>query len=571
LTNKSKAFNHLITPFWLVIWSCTLTVGWLLPNHYRPWAAFHSDAWIAATLLIAAIAVTWRSRGSIQVHIISALVALLIFVPWLQVGFGLISQPGVAWISSAYLLGLLLALLIGVRWESDSPGQLGDGLFFAIGMAAILSVGLQLQQWFQLEGLDLWRLGGGAERPHANLGQANQLGTLLIWGVLAGAWGYFRKYISGKVAVFLAVYLLFGVALTGSRTAWIGVALLVATGWLWRRHLHSPRVPWIVSGLGLYFVVCVLSVGWLNQIWLAKAPLGLDDFTRMSSEIRPLAWVAFLDAAWQRPFFGYGWNQVVLAQMAVATEHPHIPGFFIYSHNLFLDLVLWCGIPMGLLVSGFLVMWLWQRFHAVQSAENAVLVLFLLVVANHAMLELPLHFAYFLLPVGLVMGVLDARMGVRPVFLLGRWTLGVLWLVASMLLCLIIQDYARVESSYQILRLEWSRIKITIPVGPPDVLLLTQWRDYIKFARMEPKRDVGEDELVWMRNITGLFPGVIFFHKFATVLALNQRPEEAQLWLKRMCKTVSESECRDVQTIWANQSLKVPEIAAIAWPVKTAE
>lgn len=560
-----------MTPFWLVIWSCTLAVGWLLPNHYRPWVSFHSDAWMASAFLLAAVSVIWRSRGSIQVHTVSVLVALLIFVPWVQFGFGLILQAGVAWISCAYLLGLLMALLVGTHWESDSPGQLGDALFFAVGIAAIFSVGLQLQQWLQLDGFELWKLGGGAERPHANLGQANQLGTLLLWGVLASAWGYTRKYISGGVAVLMVVYLLFGAALTGSRTAWIGVALLIASGWIWRCHLSYVRTPWVLMGLGLYFASCVVIVGWLNQGGASNAPLGLDDFTRMNSEIRPLAWFAFFDAAWQRPIFGYGWNQVVLAQMAVATEHPYIPGFFIYSHNLFLDLVLWCGIPLGLMVSGTLIIWFWRCFRAVDSEENAVLVWFLLVVANHSMLELPLHFAYFLLPVGLVMGALDVRMGRRPVISLGRQFAGVLWLVSTMLLCLIIRDYARVESSYQILRLEWSRIKITIPVGPPNVVLLTQWRDYIKFARMEPKRNVGEDELTWMRNITGLFPGVIFFHKFAMVLAFNQRPEEAQLWLKRMCKTVPKSECRDVQTIWARQSLIYPEMAAIPWPVKTTD
>lgn len=556
---------------WLIVWPLALAIGWLLPNHYRPWVAFHSDAWIAAVLLLAASAVVLRARGPVVLHRISVLVALLMCIPWLQYAFGLIPQVGIAWISFAYLLGLILALLIGAHWESHSPGQLGNGLFLAIGIASVVSVGLQLQQWLQLDGLELWKMGGGAERPHANLGQPNQLATFLLWGVLAAAWGYLRKYLGGGVTMLLAAFLLFGVALTGSRTAWIGVVLLVAAAYLWRRHWDNVRLPWMAAGLSLYFFVCVIGVGWLRQTLLANSQLDVDDFVRLSGEIRPMAWAAFLDAAWQQPLLGYGWNQVVLAQMAVATEHPHIPGFFIYSHNLFLDLVLWCGIPLGLLISGILVTWLWTRLRAVRSAENSVLVMFLLVVANHAMLELPLHFAYFLLPVGLVMGVLDTRLGARPVLVVGRWVFVCLWLTATALLALIVRDYSRVEDSYRTLRLEWSRFKITQPVGPPEVLLLTQWRDYIKFARMEPKRGVAPDVIAWMRNLTGLFPGGLFFHKFATVLALNQRPEEAQLWLKRMCKTVPESECRDVQAIWARQSLIVPEIAAIPWPVKSTD
>jgi len=564
MTSKTPALSH----FWLVIWSCTLSLGWLIPNHYRPWPAFHTDAGISVVLLLAAAAILIRVSGEVLLHKITFLVVLLMGVLWLQYAFRLIVLPGVAWISFAYLLGLFLALLIGARWESHSPGQLGDGLFLAIGIAAVVSVGLQLQQWLQLDGLELWKMGGGAERPYANLGQPNQLATFLLWGVLAAAWGYQRKYFGGSVAVLLTSYLLFGVVLTGSRTAWIGVALLVIAAWLWRRHWGSVRFSWVVTGLGLYFAVCVFGVSWLRLAFLGNAPLELDDFVRISGEIRPLAWAAFLDAAWLQPWFGYGWNQTVLAQMAVATAHPHIPSFFTYSHNLFLDLVLWCGLPLGLLVSAALVCWLWRHLRAVRTAESAVLVVFLLVVANHAMLELPLHYAYLLLPVGLVMGALDTRQGAQPVLRVGRWFLVATWLAASALLALIIRDYSRVEDSYSVLRMEWSRIKITAPVGPPDVLLLTQWRDYIQFARMEPKPNISEAELAWMRHITGLIPGTMVFHKLATFLALNHHPEEAQLWLRRMCKTVPNQDCQDVQTIWAKQALTYPEIAAIPWPVK---
>lgn len=557
-----------MTSFWLILWSFVLAFGWVLPNHQRPWTAFHSDAWVALAFLVASASVFIRVREPLTWHRITVFAALLVCIPWLQYVLDLVPLAGNAWISSAYLLGFMFALLAGAQWEKFTPGQVTDGLFLAIGVAAILSVGLQLRQWLGLEGLELWTMGGGPDRPFANLGQPNQLGTLLLWGLLAGAWGWRREHIGGWIVTFLAIYLLFGVALTGSRTAWISVALLVAASWFWRRLWSNTRLVWVVSGLALYFVVCVLVMGWRR---IGSPGVELNDLARMSSEIRPLAWAVFLDAAWQHPFFGYGWNQTTLAQLAVATEHLSLGGVFSYSHNLFLDLVLWCGIPLGLMVSAALLWWFWKRLRAVKNAESAILVLFLLVIAVHSMLELPLFYAYFLLPVGMVMGALNTRLGARPVIAMGRKLAMGLWLVTTALLALIIRDYARVESSYQTLFLEWSRIKITMPVGPPDVLLLTQWHDYIKFARVEPKSNLSDDELAWMRNITGLFPSGIILHKFSTVLALNQRPEEAQLWLKRMCKTIPESECHAVKAIWARQSLKYPEIAAIPWPVKMAD
>lgn len=582
-----KNEKTIMSSFWMVSWSCMLAMGWLLPNHYYPWLSFHSDAWVAMSLAVASFAVIWRSHQPVALHRSTVLFALLLCLTWLQYFFGVVSILGSAWISSAYLIGLLLAVLTGAHWEARSPAQIGDGLFLAVGIAALVSVSLQLQQMLQLvgmssvssvgsqlqqslqiDGLGLWIMGSDTNRPHANLGQPNQLATLLLWGLLAAAWGHIRRRINGTITLLMMLFLLFGIALTGSRTAWVGVVLLIASVWWWRELWANPRWPWLATGLGLYFVVCVIGAAWLRQISVDQSQLDVEQLIRLSSEIRPLAWAVFLDAAWQQPWFGYGWNQTALAQMAVASNHPPLHSVFTYGHNLFLDLVLWCGILLGGFISVSLVWWFWKRLRAVQCAENAMLLLVLLVVANHAMLELPLYFAYFLLPTGLVIGSLDTRMGAQPILLMGRRSLLALWFAAATLLALVIRDYTRVESSYQTLRLEWSNMKMTLPVGPPDVLLLTQWRDYITFARMEPKPGLSDAELAWMRNLTGLYPGFVFFHKFATVLALNHHPEEAQLWLIKMCKTVSDQGCRDAKTIWAKQALKYPEIAAVPWPVK---
>lgn len=515
---------------------------------------------------LAFAAVILRSRGPVAWHPITLLVALLCVVPWLQYGLGLVTMAGTAWITSAYLLGLLLTLLMGARWEANSPGQLADGLFLAIGVAALLSVGLQLQQWLQLDGLPLWTMGGGQARPHANFGQPNQLATFLLWGLLAVAWGVIRGSIGGRTALLMALYLLFGLALTLSRTAWIAVVLLVVSSWLWRRLWSDPRGPWVVTGLGLYFLACVVGASWVLHASQGNLQADLDGYTRMSSELRPMVWTAFVDAAWREPLRGYGWGQVVLAQLAVATDHPNLQGVYSYSHNLFLDLVLWCGIPLGLFVSVALLGWFWRRLRAVDSAENAVLVLFLLVVANHAMLELPLYHAYLLLPAGMVMGVLNTRLGARPLLQTGRWALVLLWLLASTLLALIVRDYVHAEESYQNLRMEWSGIKLKTPASPPEVLLLTQWGDYIRYARIAPRIGLSQDELDWMRNVTGMFPSVFYLHKLATALALNQHPDEAALWLKRICKVASETQCLAAKAAWAKQAVNSPEIAAVPWP-----
>lgn len=555
-----------MTSFWLVAWAFSAAIAWLLPNHYPPWSTFHMDAWMAIVLSLAAGAVFLRTDGPVVWHGIAVLAAVLVFVPGLQYAFGLIASPGTAWISSIYLLGFFLALILGARWEGASRGQLADGLFLAIGVAAIVSVGLQLHQWLSLDLLDIWSMGDGYGRPFANFGQPNNLGTFLIWGVLAAFWGLAKSRIGIATTILLVAFLLFGVALTLSRTAWISVAILVAASWVWRKSWVNRRLPWLVTGLGLYFVLCVLSIGWLNQVFLLSLPSDSVDLTRMSGELRTVVWPMYVDAALQKPWFGYGWNQVSHAQLAVALDYPPLRVLFSHSHNLFLDLVLWGGIPFGFLVAFIFLRWYWSCVRVARDAKDLVLLLFLFVVGNHAMLELPLHHAYFLLPTGLVMGALNVRLTQVPVLTTARWTGCFIWMISAALLALIIRDYVRVESSYQELRFEWARIKTEVRGGPPDVLLLTQWKDFIRMARFEPNSNMSADELEWMRMVTSAYPGAGAFHKLAGALAMNHQSEEATLWLKKMCMLVSASQCIGVKNAWAEQSLQNPLIASVPWP-----
>lgn len=564
----ARADEPPLTSFWLGVWACTLSCAWLLPNHYPPWSSFHADAWTATALALAAAAVILRTKSTTQWHGSSVLVLLLVCAPWLQYGAGLMTFAGEAWMSTAYLLGLLLALLIGQRWERAGPEQLAGGLFLAIGVAAVLSVNLQLQTWLGLMDtgiFDLWSMGLAGPRPYANFGQPNQLATFLLWGLLTCAWGYSSNKIRASVALLLAAFLLLGIALTQSRTAWLGLTFLVLATWTWRKLWRTKWVPWSVTGLFVLFWLCPPFLKGLTEVLLLASE---NSYFRdpMQGELRPLAWRLFIDAALTQPWFGYGWTEVAHAQLAVATAFPPLYGTFGQAHNLFLDLVLWLGLPLGLLVSAAMVWQFTAYVRAVTNAKDAILVMFLGVIGIHAMLELPLHYAYFLLPTGMVAGVLNSRIGGKPVLTTPRWTLMGLWLAATLLLSIIVVDYFRVEASFQTLRFELARIG-TLPQGkPPKVIFLTQLRERIAFMRYEVKSGMSADELAWLLQVVNAYPGGGVIYKAAKALALNDQPLEAQLWLRKICKISSVEECDLIKRVWAQDALSSPFIAAVPWP-----
>ena len=558
-----------MSSFWLVAWSCALSFAWLLPNHFLPWTGFHADAWCAVILLIATVALLIRSKTTTQWHGSTILVALLTCVPGLQYSEGLISFAGQAWISTAYLLGLLLALLSGERWERLGPNQLANGLFLAIGVASVLSVTLQLRTWLGLMDAgvtDLWSMGLVGGRPYANFGQPNQLATLLLWGLLASFWAYNTEKIGSSVAVLLAFFLLSGIALSQSRTAWVALASLVAASWVWRRLWRSKWVPWsFVALFFVFFAYTPLLKALPDALQIASAQTNFRG-DQLEGGLRPLAWRMFLDAVLAQPWFGYGWSEVTKAQLVVAADFPPLYSTFGQAHNLFLDLVLWLGLPLGLFVSAALVRQFVAYLRAVLNAKDAILVMFLGVIGIHAMLELPLHYAYFLLPTGLVIGVLNTRIGGRALWTSPRWTLTGLWLVTTVLFSIIVLDYFRIEASFLAARFELAHIGNRSQDKPPKVVLLTQLRERIGLIRYEVKRGMTQDEISWLLQVVNAYPGSGVIYKAAKALALNDRPIEAQQWLKKICKVSNGEQCDLSRRLWEQDALSSPLIAAVSWP-----
>lgn len=550
--------------FWVTCWSMALSVSWLLPNHYAPWSTFHMDAWASFVILLA-FGVAVSKQHQVPLHRLTLLALIAAAIPFAQYFSGLIGSAGTAWISTAYVLGFALSLVTGVLWESAKPDQMADALFFAIGLASIVSVGLQLHQWLSLDLLGVWSMGDGYGRPFANFGQPNQLGTLLLWGVLAAAWGHSRRYLGVSTTLLMVSFLLVGVALTQSRTAWIGISLIVALSWFWRDRWSNRLTPTIATVLGVGFIVCNVSLSWVNEIFLLTLPSDQASFARISGEQRPAVWRLFLDAALHEPVWGYGWNQVGWAQLRVVTDHPPLHQLFSHSHNLILDLILWCGMPIGLLLASCLMGWFWLHFKQTRNEQDILLILFIAVVANHAMLELPLHHAYFLFPVGLVMGAMNVRAKTEAILHITRTAVVAVGVFSTLLFGLVIRDYAKVESTYQALRFEWAGYKAPGVTPIPELSVLTMWSDYFALLRLEPNNEMSKEQIAKLIITANNFPSAGFLEKLAYTLAINGRPDEAALWLRKMCRMIPVAQCEIVKASWERKAVGQPLLSNVVW------
>lgn len=553
---------------WMGLLAICMAASWLLPNHYPPWASFHLDAWTATILVVQFALIYGTSQGKVGWTTSTLLLVLLMCVPWLQFAAGKLIFAGEAWIVSAYLLGLLLALHLGYHWEPHRPGQPADWLFAAVGLAAVISVHLQLQTWLQLLDngiLDIWSMGLSSDRPYANLGQPNQLATLLLWGLLGVAWGWQKGMFGAGSAILIAVYLLVGVALTQSRTAWLGLTFALCAVWTWRQHWRAKAICWVATALyGAFWLLLWL----LPQVQHFLLQGDKQVYLRsVVDQPRIMAWKIFVAAIMEKPWFGYGWGGVGGAQLDVTDRFPPVHMLFGHSHNLFLDLLLWMGVPLGGLVIVLLVRWYVKSAQGVKNIQDGLLVVLLGVVGIHAMLELPLHYAYFLLPAGLVAGCLNARVAhERVLWRSPRVVLWLLWATAAIVLGLIVRDYFRIEAATQAVRFEIARVGTLKPTDPPEVELLTHMREQIRFVSYQQKSGMSDAELDWLLHVAHRFPSSGRIFKAASALALNGRPEEAKAYLGRICKTAPQDMCDAMRSAWQSDAQRIPEIAKVAWP-----
>ncbi|QTQ36045.1 O-antigen ligase family protein [Aromatoleum petrolei] len=559
-----------------VIASFILALGWLLPNHYQPWVSFHSEAWVSIVLCVFAALPFLIYRELTDWHWLTLAIGALAIVPITQLWLGLIDFSGTALIGTIYLFGLALSVQAGHRWQQCRRDELGDILFLSIGIAGTASVGIQLHQWLGLvtqdSQLGLWMHQQIGSRPYGNLAQPNQLSTLLTWGVLASAWGFYRGFLRGSFAFLLACFLVAGIALTQSRTGALAILIISASTVYWRRSL--PQRTFIATlSLTIVYIAFAFSISPACEFLQLEQDENPTERLSAGIMLRPAIWRMFIDAVSVHPLSGYGMNQVLHAQAEKMLEHPEaFSTAFGHSHNIFIDLLLWFGVPIGAIASVLLILWFVTSVRAIKRPEDGVLALFAIVIGVHSLLELPLHYAYFLLPTGMVIGMLNRENGRGIILRSSRHAFLTALLVTSSLLALSISDYFRIEAEMAELTLEksWPGIQKG-DKHPRNIFLLTQLREAIQLGRFAEHSEMSSEELDWVRKATTNFPSPSNLYKLSSAYALNGRKQDAINWLRRTCGLVHPKICEMAKNEWAENQEKLPPSERIAWPAQTFE
>lgn len=441
---------------------------------------------VVSGLIVTALGLAFASMANVHVHpqtvfaaeAAAALTAVLGFCLCLvgssdtRLGFGYLPC----------LAGVLL--LVCLAWQVRFPG-LGYALYLGLfllcyllgGMAAearwapILAGGMlvcaflqSLAGLAQLAGLTL----GGLVmqkmflQAFGNVGQANHYADLIFVGL--GALCYLfskfplRRWWVSAGALTLAFWLTLAAAASASRGALLYTGLFLVLGCLacWR----GRRDP-AIRGMGM----ALLSVGALSIMAQGLVTFGhvLDAFDVTtaidragdagSNGQRLYNWGAALQAIKAHPWIGQGPATFYKASIdAMFTTAPaSFPKFAEHAHNLVLNMGAEFGLPLTILVLGGLGIW-YLRLVLRKLTTGGLLALACVgVVGLHSMVEYPLWYTYFIVPVGLCIGIADREGRADELLVLHPYVATAVGAIALVCLGWVALDWGAVHGAYEIL------------------------------------------------------------------------------------------------------------------------
>jgi len=516
--------------------------------------------------LVGAAALRYKLRPTVPLIAILGFAAALI--PLAQLGFGEVLFHADAVLSAGYVAGWALSIVAAATLVRHDKDTFLDAFTACLVFASAASTGIALSQWLDV-GKNLFAneiIAGN--RPYGNLGQPNHLATLQMLGVVALLRWYEVRRISRGVLALAFTWLAFGMVMTQARVAWVAIIALAAW-YAWNAKRCAFRLKPVDAGAGVaLFAIGVAAWKPLNDLLLMSTATTLGD--RIKPGMRLIHWKTLWDALWASPWTGYGWQQVSMAQRAGADAHPSTGELLFNSHNFALDMLLWNGVPLGGLLLLALAWWAVRQLRLCRSSDQCMLIAGIAAIAIHGMVEYPLSYAYFLLPAGLMMGALEGLEPSGRLRTLPRWAFAAPWSLCVALVIWTAYEYIQVEEAARTARLVGAGIgvdKVSF-APPPDVFLIDNQREYIRFIGTPAVAHMSEAEIDWMRRVTSRFTYASAMYRFALAAGLNGHGDEARHVLYTMCKIHGPERCDEGREGWLDLQRQHPELAGIDFPAR---
>jgi len=555
-----------------VLASFALAGAYLAPNHYPPWTSFHGEAAaFAALIFFSAARLAWPSALVAARATWLALAAVgVIAIQW---RVGQIAYAGDAFVCAMYVCGWALAWWLGAN-SHDLAARSEPFVWFAwiVVLSAAAAVVVAHLQWLRMESIvGVFAAERGPEmRAYSNLGQPNHLASLMMMATALAVLLHASRRIGTLTCVVLVAWFAWGLTLSESRSGLLSAfcmgALVVAKG---RGHPALPRAKWVA----LWFAaLAALAVAWpsINDAMYLQAPRGA---LAAHDSARQVIWKQCIAGIERSPWVGYGVRQGMVGQKAGAES---VDGWQAsdYAHNAVLDLLLWFGVPLGLLLSGAAIGWFARMLLRTRGADEVLLFGSILPVLVHSMFEYPFAYSYFLFPATWVVALL-ARMQRERISHTplpqaqgsARLRVAIAVVLFGVAAAAAAREYILAEEDYRVMRFEMRHVGRT-PDGyeAPQLVLLTQLREMLELGRIAPREHMPPGEIDRLREGSLRFGWANLQLIYAMSLALNGDPQQAGREMRLLRASYGDDAYSSARAVWKDMQARHPELSTVRLP-----
>jgi O-antigen ligase len=505
------------------------TVPFLQPYHWYPIASFYAE-WSAAALGLSACVClvrhsVWQRLPLPVVALVPVALALLILA---QGASGLVPYMGQALLGMMYLVWAALLIVLGAVLTQRLGMQR-----VAVALALALVVGGEcnalagvLQHYDIRTLLDPLIALAPNGRTFGNLSQTNHYATYEALALASVAYlfaaGRFRSVVA--VAI-IAVPLIFALALSASRSAWLYMAVLLMLALFVHRRDPCDETHRLCQAV-IAMVIAFAITQWLplgNGMNATERILNEPGVDLRMQQIRT-AWWAFL----QSPLWGIGWRNFAWYdyQYQALFGAKYFLGMTGHTHNIITNLLAETGLAGVLIVVGGAIAWCLKVLKRRLDTVHWWAVALLGILTVHSMLEYPLWYAYFLGIAALILGMVGehriwnwqkAAAISMMILMAGTVILGTLW-----------SNYRSLErlASTESVRPDKQVIKNILIQSEVDPVL----RPYAEFAAAlgDPfSRESIDERLVLNTRVMHFAPMPAVLYREAVLLALSGKREAA--------------------------------------------
>ena len=514
----------------LILTSLLLSFAWLSPFHTYPWVTFSSEL---ATFAAALTLFTLFLNRNIQIPKLQLYILPVAFIPLLQWSGGLVSDFSVALLSTAYLFGFWVMVAMGynLSLQPNAREQLMKQVCWLLLIIASVTSLIAMVQWLGFESSVYGIMQLKGNRPYANFGQPNNLATFLIIGLMGALFLYEKHKASLWLLIPSSLSILFAICLTQSRTSLL-VCIFICIYWVIKQYKNKPRLNFIklFGWAATYFLIAGYLLPIIAQVMTTSVGEAVTHTASLaqragSGHERLGMWMQIIHAIGERPWFGYGWNQTSVA-VVESIHFNTVQVWFNSAHNIVLDLLVWNGLPLGFLIIAYFAIWLFWLSKNAKDTISIVAILMVSAILMHAMLEFPQRYAYFLLPMGFLLGLIQAQTPNLNGVSLHRNIIRCVWLVSLIVLLLIWRDYKLFQENS---KLVFKQKPVSEEIlGSSKILILTQFQQRLDWIALKPQTLMSDSDLSVIGEMVENKATPYNLKKYAQLLVYNHKLDEAE-------------------------------------------